>query len=119
VIGDRFLFLAMAGALGLATAALATPTSAEPLPRCGPETLGQVACATAVLCECRYSRATVMTGIREGFQWDCGVLRPRCGEGLAPESRRPFEGPYPAAVGIDRSHNTNQTIVVPAPLESE
>ena len=36
------------------------------------------------LCACGYQRGGIMSGRPEGWRWDCGVLRPACGEALPP-----------------------------------
>ena len=49
-----------------------------------------------------------MTAQPAGFRWDCGVLRPSCGDGTAvPATIDPFLGPLPSALSLDRS----QTII--------
>ena len=46
-------------------------------------------------------------GTPDGFRWDCGILRPKCGEAAdAPANPNEFNGPYPLAVGIDRSDDS-------------
>lgn len=87
-------------------------------PLCNRRTLGQTACFTAKLCACIIDRGGSITGIPPGFRWDCGVLRPSCGEAAdQPVSIQEYRGTppaYPSAVAIDR--RSLVTIRPPAPL---
>lgn len=48
-----------------------------------------------------------MTGVPDGYKWDCGIDRPSCGLGAdTPADIGGYVGPYPSAVGIDRSSDT-------------
>ncbi len=60
------------------------PAGAQEPPSCTPARAGAVACLSGKLCECRFERGGSITGTRDGHRWDCGVLRPSCGEALAP-----------------------------------
>lgn len=66
-------------------------------PTCTAQRAGQRSCQVSVLCECRYFPASAMEGTRAGYRWDCGTLRPRCGEALQPKDPtiNPYTGPYP------------------------
>lgn len=96
--------LGVAAALSVAAALLAPPLSAQTAQSCGREYLGIVACFAGKLCECVYDRGGLVTGTPPGFRWDCGVLRPGCGDTVSvPATINPYPGPYPLSVGIDRS----------------
>ncbi|TDG33743.1 hypothetical protein [Paracraurococcus ruber] len=59
-------------------------------PACGAAREGITACIGEKLCECRYERGGSVSGRREGFHWDCGILRPSCGVAPAgPGSQMP------------------------------
>ncbi|MCW5699685.1 MAG: hypothetical protein KIT00_07580 [Rhodospirillales bacterium] len=91
-------------------------------PVCSPKTLGQTACFTAKLCECIHDRGGKVTARPPGYRWDCGILRPSCGEAAdQPVSIQEFRGnppAYPLAVGKD---NSRRAIVInprrPTPLQ--
>jgi hypothetical protein len=36
------------------------------------------------LCACGYQRGGAVSGRPDGWRWDCGILRPACGEALPP-----------------------------------
>lgn len=64
------------------------------------------ACLAGKMCACNYDRGGIATGIPAGYRWDCGILRPGCGNPLdVPATLNPYPGPYPSAVSIDRSHH--------------
>jgi hypothetical protein len=85
------------------TDGMAFPARAGDMPVCGGQNLGAASCFSGKLCECIHDRGGSVTGIPEGFRWDCGILRPKCGEAAdAPANPDEFNGPYPLAVGIDR-----------------
>lgn len=63
---------------------LAWPAVAQDIPSCTQDRLGAVACMSGKLCSCGYQRGGVMSGRPDGYTWDCGALRPACGEALAP-----------------------------------
>ena len=58
--------------------------AAQEIPACTQDRAGAVACMAGKLCTCGYQRGGVMSGRPEGWQWDCGILRPACGEALPP-----------------------------------
>ncbi len=64
---------------------LALPAAAQEIPACDPARAGAVACLSGRLCECRYERGGSITGQSTGFRWNCGILRPSCGEVPAPQ----------------------------------
>lgn len=70
---------------------MSLPATAQEPPACTPARAGAVACMAGKLCECRFDRGGSITGQWEGMRWDCGILRPPCGEALAP----PGIGPAP------------------------
>lgn len=86
------------------TGGMAFPARAGDMPVCGGPNLGAASCFSGKLCECIHDRGGSVTGTPEGFRWDCGILRPKCGEAAdAPANPDEFSGPYPLAVEIDRS----------------
>lgn len=91
----------------------ALPSAAAAAPACNRPGLGTVACQEGRLCECIFDRGGAMTGIPAGFRWDCGILRPRCGDAAVPpasvEEYRGTPPQLPLAIGIDRSQR-NVTI---------
>lgn len=79
---------------------------ADDMPVCTGQSLGAASCFSGKLCECIHDPGGSVTGIPAGFRWDCGILRPKCGEAAdAPANPNEFNGPYPLAVGIDRYDN--------------
>jgi hypothetical protein len=76
---------------------LALPAAAqepEP-PACTDARAGAVACMAGKLCSCGYQRGGVMSGRPEGWRWDCGVLRPACGEALPPAGMQSYSPGLP------------------------
>jgi len=67
----------------LAILAMSLPAAAQQPPACTAQRAGTVACMSGKLCECRYERGGTITGVPTGHRWDCGILRPSCGEALA------------------------------------
>lgn len=103
---SAFIFAA-AVFLGAGASVWGKGARAEEAPKCTAETLGQNACFVDKMCECKFDRGGAMTGVPSGYRWDCGIKRPGCGAGAAaPATLNEFMGPYPSAVGIDRSRDT-------------
>jgi hypothetical protein len=92
--------------LSLYALAFAAPAGAGGEPVCNRANLGQTACFTAKLCECAFDRGGLVSGTPPGYQWDCGILRPSCGEAanvpVTIEEHRGNPPQLPLAVGIDR-----------------
>jgi hypothetical protein len=65
----------------------ATPAAAQEIPACNQDRVGAVACMSGKLCACGYQRGGIVSGRPDGYRWDCGVLRPACGEALAPPAQ--------------------------------
>ncbi len=86
----------------------AWPAAAQ-APACDAQAAGTVACVAGRLCACGFGRGSPATGLPDGFRWDCGVLRPRCGEPV-PATIDPYRGPLPDALAIERE-TTNITTV--------
>jgi hypothetical protein len=63
---------------------LGLPTVAQEIPACTQDRAGAVACMAGKLCTCGDQRGGVLSGRPEGWVWDCGILRPACGEALPP-----------------------------------
>jgi len=63
---------------------LALPAQAQEIPACNQDRVGAVACMSGKLCGCGYARGGIVSGRPDGYRWDCGVLRPACGEALPP-----------------------------------
>ncbi len=47
---------------------------------CTDSRAGAVACMAGKLCSCGYQRGGIVSGRPDGWRWDCGVLRPSCGD---------------------------------------
>lgn len=62
----------------------ALPAAAQEIPACTQDRAGAVACMAGKLCACGYQRGGAMSGRPDGWRWDCGILRPACGEALPP-----------------------------------
>jgi hypothetical protein len=73
---------------------LALPAHADEPPACNAAREGATACLAGKLCTCRFTRGGSMLGRPDGHRWDCGVLRPSCGEAILPPSL-PSEGGVP------------------------
>jgi hypothetical protein len=97
--------LALAVALALPPAA---PVGAQ-VPACDLQAAETVACIAGRSCRCRLAPASAMTGLPEGFRWDCGTLRPACGD-PRPATLDAYTGPLPEALSIDRSRTTVTTV---------
>ena len=96
---------AFAAVLVFSSLISASPAGAQPPLACDAATLGATACLASKLCACTYERGGVATGVPAGYRWDCGILRPGCGSSFEqPATLNPYTGPYPTALGIDRSH---------------
>ena len=54
--------------------------SAQEMPACNQDRVGAVACMAGKLCACGYARGGIVSGRPDGYRWDCGALRPACGE---------------------------------------
>lgn len=102
----------LAGIILVSSACLSSKSQAQDAPMCNRMAIGQATCLANVQCECIYDRGGAMTGVPEGYRWDCSILRPRCEE--VPATIIEYRGTppsYPAAVAIertDRSVNVGQ-----------
>jgi hypothetical protein len=65
----------------------AIPAAAQEIPDCNQDRVGAVACMSGKLCACGYQRGGIVSGRPDGYRWDCGILRPACGEALAPPAQ--------------------------------
>jgi hypothetical protein len=74
----------MLRALLLLTPLIALPATAQEIPACNQSRAGAVACMSGKLCSCNFQRGGTIAGRPDGYRWDCGILRPGCGEALAP-----------------------------------
>jgi hypothetical protein len=63
---------------------IAFPAAAQEIPACTQDRAGAVACMAGKLCACGYQRGGAVSGRPDGWSWDCGILRPACGEALPP-----------------------------------
>ena len=111
---DRRRLMVIASFICLAFAGMAgTPATAGDAPRCDGESLGQASCFSTKLCECIYDRGGAITGTPPGYRWDCGNLRPNCGDAAnPPATMNEFTGPYPLAIGIGLDRR-NRNIEIP------
>lgn len=69
------------------------PALAQEPPACAAERAGGVACLSGKLCRCDFARGGSIAGRPDGWRWDCGALRPACGEALRPAG--PSYAPMP------------------------
>lgn len=76
----------------------AFPPGAPPMPVCNAPREGVAACLGGVSCLCRFERGGLLTGRPDGFRWDCGALRPRCGVAPAELPPSAFAPPPPVPV---------------------
>ncbi|HEV7264351.1 MAG TPA: hypothetical protein VGN83_05465 [Falsiroseomonas sp.] len=60
----------------------ALPAAAQDPPACTAERAGVASCMAGKLCRCDFARGGTLAGRPDGWRWDCGVLRPACGEAL-------------------------------------
>ena len=73
-------------------------------PSCADAITGLVAYVAGKLCACRFDRGGAASGLPAGYRWDCGVLRPACGDAAGqPATLDRYPYPLPPALGIDRS----------------
>jgi hypothetical protein len=68
----------------LAFLLIALPAAAQQPPACYAGVAGAVACMSGKLCACEFQRGGSVSGRPDGWRWNCGALRPSCGEALAP-----------------------------------
>jgi hypothetical protein len=71
------------------------PAAAQDPPVCTDTRDGAVACMAGRLCSCGYQRGGSVSGRPEGWRWDCGILRPACGEALPPPGIQAIPQPLP------------------------
>lgn len=92
----------------LAGSLLAGPeAAAQPFPSCVAEAAGLVACVAGKLCACDFDPGGTVTGRPAGHRWDCGALRPACGDAARlPATLDPYPYPLPPALSLDRSRTT-------------
>ncbi|MEZ5670605.1 MAG: hypothetical protein R3F55_24855 [Alphaproteobacteria bacterium] len=69
--------------------------------QCTEATAGQLSCQAGVACECRFAQASAMDGTPAGWRWDCGILRPHCGEPV-PATIEDYSDALPDVLSIDR-----------------
>jgi hypothetical protein len=81
---------------------------AQDMPACGPGRTGAVACMSGKLCLCRFERGGQLTGNPDGHRWDCGVMRPQCGEALPP-----------AGIGLVPMYPTPDLLLQVPPLQHQ
>jgi hypothetical protein len=74
---------------------LMMPAAAQEMPACNQDRVGAVACMAGKLCACGYVRGGIVSGRPDGYRWDCGVLRPACGEALPPAGMPAAPMPMP------------------------
>ena len=88
--------------MGLAAVVLAagSTASAADAPTCASPSVGLVACIAGRLCSCRFERASLATGLPDGFRWDCGILRPACGD-IPAATIDPWQGGLPESLAIE------------------
>ena len=79
----------------LALLVLAMPAVAQEIPACNEARAGAVACLSGKLCSCGFVRGGSVSGRPDGYRWDCGALRPPCGEALPPPGLSVVPSPMP------------------------
>ncbi len=87
--------------LAVALAIAATAARAEQPPACGAGQVGMLACVAGRSCSCGFVRGGTMTGLPDGYRWDCGINRPPCADALPPATIDAYQGPLPDAVTLD------------------
>ena len=75
--------------------------TATPIPTCNQENAGVVACVAGKLCQCGGVQASRATWQADGFQWDCGILRPDCWDAQPDPTLQGWEGDLPITVDIE------------------
>lgn len=88
-------------------ATLPLPALAQ-VPACAAEHAGIVACMAGKLCACAYDRGGAVTGVPAGYRWDCGVLRPSCGEAELPATLDAYPYPLPPGLTIEERHRRHR-----------
>lgn len=63
---------------------LSPRAEAQEPPACTEAQEGVTAGLAGKLCVCRFQPGGTLTGRPAGHRWDCGALRPACGEGILP-----------------------------------
>jgi hypothetical protein len=56
------------------------PINSTLVPTCHAGQEGMTACFAGRQCVCYFERGGTMTGRRDGYRWNCGLLRPSCVE---------------------------------------
>jgi hypothetical protein len=56
------------------------PINSTPVPTCNAGQEGVTACLAGRQCVCYFERGGTMTGRRDGYRWNCGLLLPSCVE---------------------------------------
>ena len=88
----------------LSCVSAAGPASAQEPPRCTPEVDGALACMAGQSCRCGFARGGLLTAQPDGWRWDCGILRGRCGEALVQTPQALYE--LPPGLVIDQSDSS-------------
>ena len=94
------LVIALAGAPVTLTPRVGWADAADD--RCTLDAVDRVACMAGRLCACRFVPGSPATGLTDGYRWDCGILRPRCG-GEVPATIDAWQGSLPDALSLDQS----------------
>ena len=72
---------------------------------CTDKSAGMVACIAGVLCSCAPGRDDASLGLKAGFHWDCGILRPHCGPaGDPPATLAPWPYALPPGLSLGDPH---------------
>jgi len=77
---------------------------------CNQQAMGQVSCMANRMCECIYDSGGSVTGIPEGFRWNCGINRGRCE--VEPGTIIEYRGNTPSipySVSIERSDSVTNS----------
>ncbi len=103
VLQHSGLALVLAGTIGSAG-------HAQEGPMCGQQSMGQVSCMANRMCECIYDSGGSVTGVPEGFRWNCSINRASCE--VEPGTIIEYRGNTPSipySVSIERSDSVNNS----------
>ena len=87
-----------------------TAAQAQDGPMCNQQVMGQVSCMANRMCECIYDRGGSVTGVPEGFRWNCSINRASCE--VEPGTIIEYRGNTPSipySVSIERSDSVNNS----------
>jgi hypothetical protein len=98
-MGVRVGMIVRAGVAALALEASSAAQAGAQEIVCAAPSAGMVSCIAGRLCACAFAPGSPATGLPDGFRWDCGILRPRCGPPV-PATLDPWQGDLPEALAV-------------------